>query len=117
MKQLFLVFTLLGAVSSAWAQNKTGSKENPCAYPAAPINWIVRYCGFVAGTDDEIAIQESKCFKDAQIDLKNTDECVVKKKFKTKTCEFMMKEKFTNHKLVADCLSDKTVKPYFSGGD
>jgi len=92
------------------------SKAPPCPYPAEPINWISKYCGFVAGTDDEIAIMDSKCMKDAQSDLKSKDECNINKKYKTKTCEILIKNKYSKHKSINDCLKDSAVEPFFAGG-
>lgn len=73
------------------------------------------YCSLVVATDDEIAIQESKCFKDAEPDLKNHDECSIKKKYKTKTCKILITDKHARYKSVDACLKDKEVKPFFAG--
>jgi hypothetical protein len=91
------------------------SKSQSCPYPADPINWVVGYCGYVIGTDDEIVIQESKCFKDAEADLKNNDACSIKKKYKTRTCQFLITHKYASYKSVDACLKDKEVKPFFAG--
>ena len=91
------------------------SKAQSCPYPADPINWVAAYCGYVVETDDEIVIQQSKCFKDAETDLKNNDECSIKKKYKTKTCEFLITHKYASYKSVDACLKDKKVKPFFAG--
>ncbi len=99
-----------------WAQNKTRFSRI-CPYPANALDWIVYYCGFVAGTDDEVVIQEGSCFKTARGDLKRKDECVVKEKYKTKTCEILVKNQYVTHKTVADCLKDSSIIPFLEGGD
>ncbi len=85
-----------------------------CIYPAASINWIMRYCAFEAETDDEIVIQESACFKSAAQDLSSKDECKIKEKYKSKICEKINKIQ-KKHKSVAECLKDKKVGPFFAG--
>ena len=71
MKSIFLMIILFVLPSHA--------KE--CRYPAEPINWILKYCAYETQTDDEIAIQESPCFKAAQIDLSNVNKCNKNRKY------------------------------------
>lgn len=89
--------------------------KKSCPYPESPINWVVQYCGFVTDSADELNIQKSKCFKNAAADLANRDECSINKKYKSKVCEFMIKQKITEDKSVADCLKNKDVGPFVAG--
>jgi len=91
------------------------SKLQSCPYPAEPINWVSAYCSYLVGTDDEIAIQESKCFTNAEPDLKSTDQCSINKKYKTKICDFLIKHKHADYKSVDACLKDKGIRPFFAG--
>lgn len=86
-----------------------------CAYPADPINWVLRYCGHEIETDYEIAIQDSECFSAASSDLKAKDKCKINEKYKSKLCQkFLMKDK--KYSTLKDCLKDPEVKPFFAGG-
>ncbi len=79
------------------------------------MNWIMRYCAFKESTDDEIVIQQSKCFASASRDLQQADSCKIKEKYKAKFCE--ERRKIDNkYKSVRDCLRDPQVPPYFAGG-
>lgn len=87
-----------------------------CSYPAEPINWIMRYCAFVSETGDEIAIQQSNCFKAAAPDLdKKNDKCKINEKYKTKYCSELIRNA-KKHKSMTDCLKDETIEPFFAGG-
>lgn len=106
-----LIFVLLIAFSI-----QSYAKE--CPYSADPINWIMRYCAYKLETDDEIAIQDSKCFRDADKeadeDSKKQDSCEIKKKYKMKFCtESFKRNKYKN---APDCLKDPSVEPFFAGG-
>lgn len=113
MKRILIVIAGL-AIGLEGASNKR-TQLHSCPYPAKPINWVSAYCSYVVGTDDEIAIQQSECFKNAEADLKNKDECSINRKYKTKTCEFLIKEKHADYKSVDACLKDKEIKPFFAG--
>lgn len=105
MKYIFLTIALF--VVSAH------SKE--CIYPADPINWLLRFCGYQIQTDDEIAIQVSACFKSAEKDLKESNKCKMNEKYKSQLCKtFLMKDK--KYVSLKDCLNDPDVKPFFAGG-
>lgn len=104
MKYLFLFLIVFS----------TQAEAKECAYPAEPINWILRFCGHAIQSDDEIAIQDSHCFKSAEKDLKNKDLCKVNEKYKTKLCQKLM-EKEKKYKFLPDCLKDAGVKPFFAG--
>lgn len=102
-----------------WAAtpNDINKVASDCPYPAHPMNWIMAYCAFIAETDDEIAIQDSACFKKASSELKNLkNECATKKKYKAKKCELLIKEKVVAHKTVEECLKDESIRPFFAGG-
>jgi len=86
-----------------------------CPYPADPINWIMRYCAYITETGDEIAIQDSKCFKDADKESDSAESCDVKKKYKTKYCTASMK-KIKKYKTLQECLQDTSIEPFFAGG-
>jgi hypothetical protein len=87
----------------------------PCPYPAAPINWILRYSAFENQTGDEIVLQKSECFEKAQTDLNSKDNsCQIKEKYKLKYCEAVVK-KHRTHQTVKLCLEDHSVKPFFAG--
>ena len=106
---LFLVLTCL--------TNDAAGESKPtkvCPYPESPINWVMKYCAYIAETDDEIAIQESQCFKAAAGDLGNKDECAVKKKYKTMACE-QIKKLGGKHRSIADCVADTKVAPFLAG--
>ena len=85
-----------------------------CTYPAKPINWILRYCAMVVGTDDETEIQKSDCFKSAGRDANTTDECRMKERYKTMICEQFMMDA-SHHSKLEDCLKDDEIKPFISG--
>jgi len=103
-----LSFVLLTAVSIQ-------SFARECPYPADPINWIMRYCAYKLETGDEIAIQDSPCFKDANKDSKNKNSCEIKKKYKMKFCTESFKDN-QKYKNAQDCLKDPSVEPFFAGG-
>ncbi len=85
-----------------------------CPYAAKPVNWILRYCAMVVGTDDEIEIQKSACFKTAGKDINAADACAMKERYKTRICEeFMMESK--KYRSVSACLGDGEVKEFISG--
>lgn len=73
------------------------------------------YCAHLLETGDEITIQESSCYHDAAPDLKDgVDDCEVKRKYKAKTCELLVKEK--SAKSVDSCMKDsKSVSPFVAG--
>ncbi len=105
MKCLFFVFLIFF----------TDANAKDCKYPNDPINWVLRYCGDVIQTDDEITIQDSACFKATRKDLEDKDKCKIKEKYKLWLCEkFLMKNK--RYKSIQDCLNDNEVKPFFPGG-
>jgi len=114
-KGIVIIIIATGLATGLEGASNDRSKSRSCPYPADPINWVLGYCGYVVGTDDEITIQESKCFKNADADLKSKDECSINKKYKTKTCEFIIKQKYADYKSVDACLKDKKVKPFFAG--
>jgi len=114
-KRIVTIIITAGLAIGLEGASNDRSKSQPCPYPAAPINWVLAYCGYGSGTDDEEVIQQSKCFKDAETDLRNHDECSVKKKYKTKMCEFLITHKYASYKSVNACLKDKTIKPFFAG--
>ncbi len=119
MKHFLFATFFLSLNSPIWAEVKKITGEPvfaQCLYPAHSINWILAYCGFVSGTDDEIAIQDSECFKKSEVDLKDKNECAVKKKYKMKKCELLIQKRYSNHKSIDECLEDEAVKPYFAGG-
>jgi len=105
MKYIFILIALFSAFTYA--------KE--CKYSADPMNWVLRYCGYEVQTDDEIAIQDSSCFKAAKKDLDDADKCKTNEKYKSLLCQkHLMKDgKYTS---VKDCLKDPDVKPFFAGG-
>jgi len=117
LKPLLFSILLFGAPFAASAHEKPVAKKTACAIPAAPMNWIMKYCGFVDETGDEIAIQAGACFKGAEADLKSKDECGLKKKYKTKTCELMIKRKAIENGSVTDCVKDPKIEPFFAGAD
>ena len=90
-------------------------EAEPCPYPAEPINWILRYCAFANQTGDEIALQQSECFANAQPDLNSKGiSCQIKEKYKLKYCEAIV-EKHRTHKTALLCLEDSSIKPFFAG--
>lgn len=110
-----ILCALIGVIFpvSVYPGEKAG--KGACSIDGAPINWIARYCGFIAETDDEIVIQESPCFKAAASDLKEKSECGISTKYKRKLCELVVKEKRTDHKTVSSCLGDQGIKPFVAG--
>lgn len=87
----------------------------PCPYPAAPINWILRYCAFANQTGDEIVLQQSECLENAQPDLSSKGmSCQIKEKYKLKYCQEVV-EKHKTHKTAESCLEDPSIKPFFAG--
>lgn len=106
MKYFFIGITLFGILTQA----------QECPYSAEPMNWILRYCGHEIQSDDEIAIQDSFCFKSAEKDLKAAaDKCKTNEKYKSELCKKLLikDKKYTSLK---DCLKDSNVKPFFVGG-
>lgn len=96
------------------AEVQAGDSAKPCPYPADPINWILKYCAGEAQTDDEIAIQDSACFKKAEVDLNSKNECAIKEKYKKKICDSVLKSG-KRYKSLQLCLSDKKIEPFFAG--
>ncbi len=123
MKKLIISISVasLFMTNAPLAKSSTGSsskaKVEACTYPGSPINWIVGYCAYIAETDDEIAIQESNCFKQAVPDLKVKDECSIIKKYKTKSCEYAIKQKMIKALTIVDCLKGTEIKPFVAGGE
>lgn len=114
---LLLALPFAAGAHEKAAPKKPVSKKAPCPIPASPMNWIMKYCAIHDETGDEIAIQDGACFKGAEADLKNKDECAVNLKYKTKTCELMIKRKDIENASIADCVKDPKVGPFFAGGD
>ncbi len=78
----------------------------------------MKYCAYVAETDDEVAIQDSKCFKDASADVADPDKCEIKRKYKDKLCLEITKGARGEKKAyfsVDSCVADKSIKPFFAG--
>ncbi len=94
--------------------NKKNLKS--CVLNAEPINWIMRYCAYLLETGDEIAIQESKCFLNAEKDISpQAIECEVKKKYKKKYCEALVASQY-KYTHVDECMLDLTIEAFFAGG-
>ncbi len=91
------------------------NQASACLYPAEPINWILRYCALESGTDDEIVIQKSSCYKSAEKDLKDNNKCKISGKYKALVCEKVLKKE-SKYKDLKGCLHDPAVKPFFAGG-
>ena len=90
-------------------------KPKACLYPEDPINWIMAYCASEVGTDDEIALQESSCFKKAEADLKQKNECGIKAKYKKMLCSNLIRKKLASKDKIDSCLKDESIKPFFAG--
>lgn len=114
MKISILLIFILFASSAIFAK-PTNAESGKCLYPGSPINWVMKYCSLIAETDDEIAIQESKCFKDALKDISANDECATNMKYKIKTCERILKSGAQQYKTVDDCVKNSGVKPFIVG--
>jgi hypothetical protein len=104
---LALALMFVGPMGAAHAQPE-------CPYPAATINWIMRYCSFVVGTDDEIAVQDSACFEEASKDLGKPDVCALKRKYKESFCRERMKDT-AKYKSILECIEDDAISPFFAG--
>jgi hypothetical protein len=117
-KVLFMIalayFSFAACAATSAPKTKT-QRQVACPYPAEPVNWLFAYCAPSVESDDEIDIVQSKCVDDAQADMKSSDTCAIKKKYKSKICERIMKDSPKRYKDPAECLKDPEVKPFFAG--
>ena len=87
-----------------------GFAQRKCAVSGEPLLWIMRACALESGTDAEIAVQGTACFRAANSDL-TREKCSITEKYKGRVCEFLQRTQ-PKHASVPDCLGDPSVKPF-----
>jgi len=111
---LAIVLAVVYMMISMGSEKIESSRNDVCSIPAHPINWRTKYCGYVVSSDDEIMIQESKCFLEAKVDEDEIgSECGIKLLYKEKICKILLE--YETHGSLHACIDDPEVKPYFGG--